>query len=138
MARPEKIAGFSEPFADEIVRSVEWVKQQKKDMRTARRQRPGEEGATGTGFEAFVIVCLGPDDEVAPTDNSYWAQPLTIPDTSGTDPPEVTSAGTIILVWNLAEAQTESHGLHVGTVLHEVWQQVDAGGNTLNLCNQVP
>ena len=136
MARPEKIAGFSEPFAERIVKAVERVEQMPIDKRQPRRQRPGEEssGATRT---PYVIVCLGPDDETAPTNHSYWVQPLTLGDTDITDPPEVLSAGTIELIWNLGESQTETHGLHVGTVVIG-WRLTDAGGNARLVCNQVP
>lgn len=137
MASPKDIGVFYVPDARRVLAATKRVEQTPLDMRTARRNRPQEESASGSGFAAFVIVCLGPDDEPAPTDPSYWLQPRTFGDTDPDEIPEVLSAGTIELGWNQAEFMTESHGLHVGDV---VWCErvTDGGGNARLLFNKVP
>ena len=120
---------------ERVVRTVRRVEAMPLDPVPVKREYPG--GGGGAGFEAFVIVCLGPEDEPAPTDNSYWLQPRTLGDTEPSEPPEILSAGTIELGWNQGESATETHGLHVGDV---VWCErvTDGGGNARLLFNKVP
>lgn len=85
----------------------------------------------------YMIVCLGENDEPAPTNEDYWVQAMSLVDTDPEDPAEPHCSGPIRRITNLGEVQTGTHGLHCGSVVL-AWEMVDAGGNLRLVCNHIP
>lgn len=127
-------------FTREVVRRILAVVRRVEQMplEMVPEKRPIVRSPTTTpGRTPYMIVCLGPNDETAPTDNDYWAQPMTLVDVDADEPADPTSSGTIERLTNLGESQTATHLIHVGEVV-DAWRMVDAGSTTRLVCTKVP